>query len=152
MDLNDYRGEIDKIDEQLIQLFKQRMDVSAKIADYKKDHQIPILNTERERKISEKAANSVPPEMAESARMLYALLFDLSRSYQKRRSGEHSPLYHIIQDAIEHTEPLFPPTAQIACQGVEGSYSQLASQKLFKHPQMIYFNTFEAVFSAIESS
>ena len=151
MDLNDYREQIDKIDEQLIQLFEQRMDVAAGIADYKKANNIPILDTERERKVLEKVANQVSPVMAESARMLYALLFDLSRAYQKRKAGEHSSLHHIIQDAIEHTEPLFPPTAQIACQGVEGSYSQLASQKFFKHPQIIYFNTFEAVFSAIES-
>lgn len=36
MDLNEIRSEIDKIDDELVRLFCQRMHVSAQIADYKK--------------------------------------------------------------------------------------------------------------------
>ena len=49
------------------------------------------------------------------------------------------------------TPNLFPPSATVACQGVEGAYSQLACEKLFKHPQVMYFGSFESVFSAIEN-
>ena len=38
----------------------------------------------------------------------------------------------------------------VACQGVEGAYSQLACEKLFQAPNILYFSNFEAVFSAIE--
>ncbi len=151
MDLQDYRSQIDAIDEQLTKLFEKRMNIAADIADYKKAHRVPVLDTGRERVVMEKAAGSVQPELAESTRMLYALLFDLSRGYQMRRNGEHSPLHEEIQAAIEHTDPLFPPHAQIACQGVEGAYSQLAALKFFKHPSIVYFNSFEAVFTAIEN-
>ena len=82
---------------------------------------------------------------------LYSLLFDLSRSYQNRLLGGETALTRQIADAIEHTDKLFPDTAMVACQGVEGAYSQLACDKLFKLPSVFFFSTFGAVFSAIES-
>ena len=48
MDLNELRLEIDKIDDELVRLFVQRMDVSARIADYKKEHDLPIFVPARE--------------------------------------------------------------------------------------------------------
>ena len=48
MDLNQLRLEIDKIDDELVRLFVQRMDVSARIGDYKKAHTLPIIVPERE--------------------------------------------------------------------------------------------------------
>ena len=36
------------------------------------------------------------------------------------------------------------------CQGVEGAYSGIACEKLFDRPNIFYFSTFDAVFSAIE--
>lgn len=38
----------------------------------------------------------------------------------------------------------------MACQGVEGANSQLACDKLFRLPNVLYFSSFEAVFQAIE--
>ena len=38
MDIHELRGEIDKIADELVKLFTQRMDVAAQIADYKKEH------------------------------------------------------------------------------------------------------------------
>ena len=43
MDLQDYRKEIDAIDDELVRLFGQRMDVAAKIADYKKNRACPSM-------------------------------------------------------------------------------------------------------------
>lgn len=37
MDLNDYRKEIDSIDEQLLSLFVKRMETAGEIAAYKKE-------------------------------------------------------------------------------------------------------------------
>lgn len=38
MDLMDCRNEIDKIDQQIVQLFEQRMDIAKKVAEYKKKY------------------------------------------------------------------------------------------------------------------
>lgn len=151
MDLNEIRSEIDKIDDELVRLFCQRMHVAAQVADYKKANNLPIFQPARERAKLQDVAEKAGPEMANYTRVLYSMLFELSRSYQSKRNGECSPLYRNITQAIEHTPKLFPQAPMVACQGVEGAYSQLACEKLFKHPQVMYFKTFESVFSAIEN-
>ena len=42
------REKIDSIDEQLVRLFAERMETAAKIAEYKKEHGIPVLDRKRE--------------------------------------------------------------------------------------------------------
>ena len=61
-----------------------------------------------------------------------------------------SPLYRDITNAIENTPKLFPQAPMVACQGVEGAYSQIACEKIFKNPFIMYFKNFEGVFNAID--
>lgn len=150
MDLSDYRIKIDEIDEQLTRLFTQRMEVAADIARYKQENGLPVLDSSREKKKLLSVAESVPEQTRDYTLSLYSLLFELSRSYQTRLLGFATPLTEQIHSAIEKTPPLFPEHAVVACQGVEGAYSQLACDKLFRLPNVLYFSSFEAVFSAIE--
>ena len=150
MDLQELRGLIDGIDDQLVKLFCQRMDISAKVADYKKAHNLPILVPSREREILANVAEKAGEEMGNYARVLYSMLFELSRGYQGKRNMVLSPLHKQIMASIENTPKLFPQTPMVACQGVEGAYSQIACEKIFKSPFIMYFKNFEAVFTAIE--
>ena len=150
MDLHQLRLEIDKIDDQLVKLFGARMEVAAQIADYKKENGLPILVPAREREKLQDVAQKAGDDMANYTRVLYSMLFELSRSYQSKRNGELSALYHSITQAIENTPKLFPQAPMVACQGVEGTYSQIACEKMFKNPFIMYFKNFEAVFTAIE--
>ena len=149
MDLNTYRKEIDQIDDQIVRLFQERMDVAAKIAKYKKEQGMPILQPAREREKLAEVSEKSREDMQSYMRVLYSLLFELSRTYQER--GNRTELFDKIENAIENTPRLFPQTATVACQGVEGAYSQLACEKLFKNPRIQYFRNFEGVFSAIEA-
>ena len=150
MDLKDLRNDIDAIDDQLVKLFAQRMEISAQIADYKKGKSLPIFVPAREREKLADVAEKAGPDMANYTRVLYSMLFELSRSYQSKLTGEVSPLYRKIMEAIEHTPKLFPQAPMVACQGVEGAYSQIACEKIFKNPFIMYFKNFEGVFSAID--
>ena len=150
MDLKDLRNDIDAIDDQLVKLFAQRMEISAQIAGYKKEKSLPIFVPAREREKLADVAEKAGPDMANYTRVLYSMLFELSRSYQSKLTGEVSPLYREIMEAIEHTPKLFPKTPMVACQGVEGAYSQIACEKIFKNPFIMYFKNFEGVFSAID--
>ena len=150
MDLNELRVEMDKIDDQLVKLFGQRMDVAAQIADYKKANSLPILAPVREREKLQDVAEKAGPDMANYTRVLYSMLFELSRSYQSKRNTSTSVLHQQIQQAIESTPKLFPQTPMVACQGVEGAYSQIACEKIFKNPFIMYFKNFDGVFTAIE--
>ena len=150
MELKELRQEIDKIDDSLVELFRARMEVAAKIADCKKEEGIPILVPAREREKLQDVAQKAGSEMANYTRVLYSMLFELSRSYQSKRSGSVSPLYDAITRSIEQTPKLFPQAPMVACQGVEGAYSQIACEKIFKNPFIFYFKNFEAVFNAID--
>ncbi len=150
MDLNELRLEIDKIDDELVKLFGQRMEVAAQISDYKKEKHLPIYQPARERAKLQDVAKKAVPDMSNYTRVLYSMLFELSRSYQSKRCGHISPLYQEITKAIEETPKLFPQTPMVACQGVEGAYSQIACEKIFKDPFIMYFKNFDAVFTAIE--
>ena len=88
MDIQDMRKEIDTIDDQLVQLFTQRMDVAARIADYKKENNLPIFVPAREQEKLADIAQKAGPEMAEYAQQLYAKIFELSRDYQTKRISE----------------------------------------------------------------
>lgn len=150
MDLAELRQEIDKIDDSLVALFGARMEAAAKIAEIKKETGAPILVPARERAKLQDVAEKAGPEMANYTRVLYSMLFELSRSYQSKCNGVVSPLYRQITQAIEQTPKLFPQAPMVACQGVEGAYSQIACEKIFKNPFIFYFKNFEAVFNAIE--
>ena len=150
MELNELRGQIDQIDDQLVKLFVERMSLSAQVADYKKANHLPIYVPAREREILMEVAKKAGPDMDNYARVLYSMLFELSRSYQNKRNWESSSLHKHVTDSIENTPKLFPQAPMVACQGVEGAYSQIACEKMFKAPFIMYFKNFEGVFQAIE--
>ena len=150
MDLKDLRGQIDEIDDQLVELFTKRMDVAAAIGDYKKQNNLPVFVPAREREKLKDVAEKAGPELANYTRVLYSMLFELSRSYQSKRNNTLSDLYQQIHNAIENTPKLFPTAPMVACQGVEGAYAQIACEKIFQNPFIMYFKNFEGVFTAIE--
>ena len=150
MQLNELRNEIDKVDDQLVQLFVERMNLSAQIADYKKENKMPIYVPSREREKLQNVANLAGTEMDNYTRVLYSMIFELSRSYQSKRNLESTPLHNKIVDSVENTPKLFPQTPMVACQGVEGAYAQIACEKMFKSPFIMYFKNFEGIFNAID--
>ncbi len=150
MDLSELRSQIDTIDDELVRLFGQRMEVAAQIAEYKKNNNLPILVPAREREKLQDVAEKAGPEMETYTRVLYSMLFELSRSYQSKRNMVTSPLHQQIVNSIESTPKLFPQAPMVACQGVEGAYSQIACEKIFKSPFIMYFKNFDGVFTAIE--
>ena len=150
MDLNELRSKIDNVDDELVKLFVQRMDLSAQVAAYKKENNLPIYVPAREREILQDVAEKAGPNMANYTRVLYSMLFELSRSYQAKQNRAYTELYRQITQSIENTPNLFPQTPMVACQGVEGAYSQIACEKIFKSPFIMYFKNFDGVFNAIE--
>ncbi|MCL2033344.1 MAG: chorismate mutase [Oscillospiraceae bacterium] len=151
MDLNKLREKIDHIDDNLVKLFFDRMDLSCEIAKHKKQNDLPVYDPARERQKLYELSHKAGEGREAYITALYSMLFELSRAEQERIINPSSELVETIEGAIKNTEWLFPKRTVIACQGTEGAYSQLAAEKLFALPSILYFNTFEAVFSAIDS-
>ncbi len=151
MDINDLRKQIDEADEQLVNAFNKRMEVSGNIALYKKENGMSVFDPARERQKLNEISTKTPEDMRTYTTALYSLLFDLSRTYQEKMLFPSSPLIKTITNAIDNTEKLFPQNPVVACQGVEGAYSQLACEKLFSVPNIMFCTTFENVFNTIDS-
>ena len=150
MDITQLREKIDNIDDQLVNLFTQRMEIAWDIAAYKKENNLPIYVPARERQKLQEVAKLAGPDMDDYTRVLYSMIFELSRSYQSKQNSTATELYRKITDSIENTSKLFPQAPMVACQGVEGAYSQIACEKIFKNPMIMYFKNFDAIFGAIE--
>lgn len=152
MDLEDLRNEIDKIDDEILKLFLKRMSVSSKVADYKRENNLSTLQKGREREILKRVAEKSGDEMADYSRMLFTTLMDLSKSYQNKRNARvGGELSKKIKKALDNTPQIFPQSGTVACQGIEGAYSQIACDRLFKNPDIKYVKTFEDVFKAVEN-
>ena len=150
MDINELRLDIDKIDNEMIKLFEERMHVAAQIAEYKQENNLPVLDPQREREKLHSVSAMLPKDLQEYGYALYSLIFELSRCSQNRlinRTGETSAK---ILKALEDTPKMLPYAPVVACQGVEGAYSQLACERVFSNPSIFYFPSFEAIFTAIE--
>ena len=60
MEFQELRKRIDEIDSELTRLFEERMDVVSSIAAYKKEHNLPIFDPQRERqKLSQLALSLI---------------------------------------------------------------------------------------------
>ena len=116
MDLNDYRKEIDRIDDQLIALFARRMETAEKIAEYKKANGLRVLDARREKEKMREILDKTPDDLREYVSSLYSLIFELSRSRQSCLLGTKGDLPAKIAEAIEKTPQLFPEDAAAARQ------------------------------------
>ena len=150
MELEEYRKEIDQVDAELLKLFRRRMELSAAIGDYKRAHRLPVFNPQREREILAQVCEEAGPQYGTYARQLFETLFDLSRSCQNQSLPGADDLPKAIQRALQETPQIFPPRGSVACQGVEGAYSQIAAERLFPQGSISYFKTWEGVFNAVE--
>ena len=151
MDIQALRDQINECDDVLAKTFVKRMETALEIAKYKKENNLPVLDTARERVVINRVTQDCDEGMAINVKMLYNTIFDLSRAYQQRYIVKQTELTNRIQRAIDDTPKVFPKRAVVACQGIEGAYSQHATDKLFALPNMTYFKRFEGVFQAIQS-
>lgn len=143
------RREIDRIDDELVDLFKQRMETALAIGREKAAANRPVLDAGREREIFAKVTERSGEDLAMYAKILYSVLLDISRSCQSIRNAKETRLSRAIASALAETPEIFPAKAVVACQGIEGAYSQQACDKLFPLASILYFNRFEGVFQAV---
>ena len=83
--LQQARVKINEIDAQMAELFEQRMQAVIQVAEYKKAHDMPILDETREAQVIEKGCQRIQQEeLKEYYRELLIKQMELSRRYQKK--------------------------------------------------------------------
>ncbi len=151
MDLADIRQTIDGIDTTLLNSFVERMDIATEVAISKIEMGKAVFDPARERSKLNNLAGRAPERYEAQTITLFRLLMSMSKAEQQRYINELkgitvSQKAHATAEAFDTP---FPQTASVACQGVEGAYSQIAACKLFAVPDIAFFESFEGVMRAV---
>ena len=151
MALKDVRNELDDIDNQILELFVRRMDLAGDVAQAKQEEGKAVYDPARERTMLFDITSAAPEHLKAQTTSLFSLLMSMNKAEQERimRGEDPNAPSKTARAALKPVDEPFPSTAVVACQGVEGAYSQIAACRLFSVPSIVYFNTFDGVFRAV---
>lgn len=148
--LDEVRKEIDEIDEKLLPLIVKRMDAAKKVAAIKKEHNIPVLNSQREEEIL-KEMGEKGGEYASAVKIAYSTFMDISRALQHEILGSGEALRKEITAGCSEKGAENP---RVICQGTEGAYSAKAAEMFFgdaSEYDRFFCKSFEEIFSSVAS-
>lgn len=88
-ELSQLREEIDRLDDQIIELVAERMRVAIRIGELKRKTGLPIYDPERERAIYQRLCGKAPkPATPDIVRRIFERLIDESRRAEQRAERE----------------------------------------------------------------
>ncbi len=126
--LQEARKIINDVDAQMAELFVQRMRAAEMVAEYKKDHGMPILDAEREEIVIRNGSARVEDDRLREYYIDFMRdTMAVSRRYQQR-------LLHGMK---------------VAYCGTEGAFAHIAADKLFHDAQKVPFADFKAAYDSV---
>ena len=147
--LEELRAQLDGIDNEIIELYKKRMDVCMEIGDIKISEGNKVFDKQREReKLAAVAAKVTEEFHKKGVQELFEQLMSLSRKLQYQlltKRGGLGRLPFIGVDKLDWEN------SRIVFQGTEGAYSQAAMEMYFgKDTNSFHVQTFRDAMEAIE--
>lgn len=83
-DIAALRRELDEIDREIVKLFERRMEVSRRVAEYKLENNLPVLDADREEQVlSSRVEQLCDKRLEQSLRALFVEIMRLSRNAQE---------------------------------------------------------------------
>lgn len=139
LDLEAIRREIDEADSNLINAFERRLQAVLRVAEYKKQNNLPVRDRARELKVIEKAQGKLR-----------------NKNYAPAVAGLMEEIMAIARKMEEQqitAEPVETVPLEVGCFGVEGSYSHKAMEEYFagKNINRHYYSVFEDVVKAVKN-
>lgn len=151
-DLKTLRQEIDRIDRQMVELFRQRMDVTRRVGEYKAANNMAVLDQERERQVLQNKGELAGEELRPAVITLYQTIMSLSRRQQRDLLGERADnpgLQRYLDARAQIRQPVEAP--RVVYQGVPGAYSEQACINFFgKSVNSTGLEQFEDCFKAVK--
>ncbi len=127
-DLDKARQAINDADREIARLFEQRMDAVRQVADYKKEHGIPVEDKAREEHIIRKNAAYIENEEYRSFYVSFLRnTIELSKSMQ-----------HRLLDGM-----------RVAFSGVEGAFADIVAQRIFPDATAVPYGDFADAYNAV---
>ncbi len=149
MDLLELRGELDRIDEQIVKLYEERMGICSQVADYKIATGKNVLDkTREEEKLRRVRALTHNDFNAHGVQELFEQIMSMSRKLQYNKmtaQGGEGRLPFIGVDSLDKKN------ARVVFQGAEGAYSQMAMIQYFgENVNCFHVDTFREAMCSIE--
>ncbi len=128
--LQSSREKINKIDKQMAELFESRMKIVKNIGEYKTEHGMPVVDTERENGVATRNSAYIADDEIRSYYMNFIRdVMDISRRYQHR----------ILQGM------------KVAYCGVEGAFACIAAEKIFPDGNLVPYGDFTDAYRSVVS-
>lgn len=147
-ELSSLREKIDKIDREMVKLFQERMELACKVAEYKKNNSMEILNVEREEQVIKKQLSNLEDKsIEEETEAFFRNVMSISRSLQRKKI-ENSD---VIFDNVVNKENRKNESYVVGFQGVPSSFSNEALIGYFsENAKTLNFESFKDVFEALK--
>ena len=148
--LEELRKKIDEIDDKIAALYLERQNTVREIGEEKARTHTAVADPTREKKIIARVTKQADDEQKIYLKRVFETMIETSRAYQRRLVAPVTPLSDDLRRVLMEGKKYFPVSSTVACQGVEGSYSSIAADKLFEIADITFFRNFEGVFQAVE--
>ncbi len=87
--LNDLRKQIDEIDESILKLLEKRMKITDSVGEYKRAHNVAILQKGREDEIIRRLSElAVHPVLSQTIASIYKPIMDAAKRSMKIKTNE----------------------------------------------------------------
>ena len=149
MDLLELRKQIDDIDEQIVELYEQRMEVCRQVAEYKIETGKKVFDRQREAEKLAKVKSLTHNDFnSHGIEELFEQLMSMSRKMQYQLLASHGSLGKLPFIGVDQLET---SNARVVFQGAEGAYSQAAMMQYFgDRINSFHVDTFRDAMSAID--
>lgn len=148
-ELEQLREKIDEIDGQLLPLFLERMQLCSKVADYKRERGLPVLDAGREKEVLQNKMQKVDdPSMLPEVYEFFSALMGISRVRQTRELStqkERLRIHEILESSRVKVQ-----NPRVCYFGREGSYSHRAAMQYFADGKLFRAAAFEDAFVCLQ--
>lgn len=147
-ELSALRERIDACDRKIVEAFTERMDIALGVANYKREHGLPVLDAKREAALLEKI-EALAGELAPYAKILYGTILSVSRARQHSELDTRGAEAQKLYTADQNVRSALPESATVAVQGTSGAFSEAAARSLIKNADITFAPSFAGVVQAV---
>ncbi len=149
IDLLELRGEIDKIDKEIVRLFEERMEICKKVAEYKIANGKKVLDRERElEKLKVLGALANNDFNRHGVQELFQQIMSMSRKLQYQLLAAEGVSGSLPFTQVENIDKVH---CRVVYQGVEGAYQHEAALQYFgKDVNIFHMESWRGCMEAIK--
>ena len=124
MDLKEVRGQIDRVDREIAQLFEERMKAAEAVAAYKREKGLPVEDKNREKAMIQQELEWVKPLYRPYFRSLLECMIGESKKYQGLLLRKMTVTYSGMPGAFAYIASgrIFPTAEKVSCPDFESAY------------------------------